>query len=247
MGIKRSNRARQQRNCRRCKRTYQICNSPGSTKRYCSKVCRYQKTKRMVSKGPLYQADKIGKYTEELNSKEYKSEVEFKKLLVNEGIEGFKQNRQIGPYYADFTHFRLKIIVEVDGSFHDQPEQIEIDKKKTDFYQQLGFKVFRVRFPFNDRQLYKTIMEIKKIYKTNKSVANHAHKEKLVTIKIIKGDEYWKRKMQNDYNNLIRKEKNPEPPETNMSWSDFKRLEWKMKRLNRLITDTKSATHKPKD
>ena len=46
------------------------------------------------------------------------------------GINGFKFRRQhpIGIYIADFYCHKVKLIIEVDGSIHNQPEVMESDE-----------------------------------------------------------------------------------------------------------------------
>ena len=49
---------------------------------------------------------------------------------------------------ADFQKSQFLIIIEIDGGQHNQPNDIEYDKKRTKFLNSLGFKV--IRFWNND-------------------------------------------------------------------------------------------------
>ena len=63
---------------------------------------------------------------------------------------GYKFLRQypMGAYIVDFVCREKKIIIEVDGGQHNQPEDIEYDLKRTEFLNSKGYKV--VRFWNND-------------------------------------------------------------------------------------------------
>ena len=54
-------------------------------------------------------------------------------------------NRQkvIGPYIVDFFCKRAKLIVELDGSQHYEPETADYDQKRTVYLNSLGYAVLR--------------------------------------------------------------------------------------------------------
>ena len=56
----------------------------------------------------------------------------------------FKRQYQIGPYYADFYCYRAKLIVELDGSQHCEPDAIRYDEVRTAFLRKQGFVVLRL-------------------------------------------------------------------------------------------------------
>jgi very-short-patch-repair endonuclease len=60
-------------------------------------------------------------------------------------FQGFKFKRQvpIGPYIADFVCFAARIIVEVDGEPHRDPEQREHDARRDAWLTAQGFTVLR--------------------------------------------------------------------------------------------------------
>jgi very-short-patch-repair endonuclease len=56
----------------------------------------------------------------------------------------FRRQAAIGPYIADFAWLSARIVIEVDGATHEQPETIERDRRKEAFLRRQGFQVFRV-------------------------------------------------------------------------------------------------------
>ncbi len=58
---------------------------------------------------------------------------------------GFKFKRQvlIGDYIVDFVCESKKLILEIDGGQHNEPKNVEYDKKRTEFLNSQGYKVLR--------------------------------------------------------------------------------------------------------
>lgn len=58
---------------------------------------------------------------------------------------GFKFRRQhpIGNYISDFYCHKAKVIIEVDGGYHNTKEQIEKDKFRTMFFNEIGLQEIR--------------------------------------------------------------------------------------------------------
>ena len=56
-----------------------------------------------------------------------------------------KFNRQhiIGDYIVDFVCIEKKLVVEVDGGYHSEYEQIEKDEFRTERLNEMGFTVIR--------------------------------------------------------------------------------------------------------
>ena len=55
----------------------------------------------------------------------------------------FQRQKEVGPYIADFYCAKAKLIVELDGSGHYEPENEIQDKERTKYLDDLGFKVIR--------------------------------------------------------------------------------------------------------
>jgi isoleucyl-tRNA synthetase len=65
--------------------------------------------------------------------------------LSGKKLAGYKFRRQhiINEVIVDFVCLGKKLVVEVDGGYHNTPEQIELDKARTDFLSYQGYKVIR--------------------------------------------------------------------------------------------------------
>ena len=55
----------------------------------------------------------------------------------------FKRQHIIGDYIADFVCLTSKLIIEIDGKYHQLPEQQLNDAQRTDWLQSRGYKVLR--------------------------------------------------------------------------------------------------------
>ena len=55
----------------------------------------------------------------------------------------FKRQYPIGCYIVDFYCYQAKLIVELDGSQHCEPEAIAYDQQRTQFLTQQGYVVLR--------------------------------------------------------------------------------------------------------
>ncbi len=75
----------------------------------------------------------------------------------------FKRQFPIGTYVVDFVCEEKKLIIELDGGQHNEPDNIELDKARTEFLESKGFKV--IRFWNNDinlniRGVYEFLMNV---------------------------------------------------------------------------------------
>ena len=55
----------------------------------------------------------------------------------------FRRQQPLGPYVADFVSLESKLVIELDGSGHAEPEKIESDRLRTLFLESRGFRVLR--------------------------------------------------------------------------------------------------------
>ena len=55
----------------------------------------------------------------------------------------FKRQQPIGNYIVDFYCFKAKLIIELDGSQHCEPEALEYDRRRTAFLEERGYLVLR--------------------------------------------------------------------------------------------------------
>jgi very-short-patch-repair endonuclease len=64
------------------------------------------------------------------------------------GVQFYRQ-KPIGNYIADFYAPAARLVVEIDGSQHFEPLQVEFDRRRTAYLTQLGLRVLR----YTDRQV----------------------------------------------------------------------------------------------
>ncbi len=55
----------------------------------------------------------------------------------------FKRQHIIGTYIVDMVCLEKKLVIEIDGLYHQRPEQILSDEDRTEFLKRLGFRVIR--------------------------------------------------------------------------------------------------------
>lgn len=71
----------------------------------------------------------------------------------------FKRQRPVLRYIADFMCQELKLIIEVDGSSHDQEEVIIKDIKRQKELESFGFTVLR----FSNEEVLENMDDVKKV------------------------------------------------------------------------------------
>ncbi|GAB5464714.1 MAG: DUF559 domain-containing protein [Candidatus Kapaibacteriales bacterium] len=57
---------------------------------------------------------------------------------------GFKRQRPIGHFIADFICQDLKLVIELDGKSHHHPERYKMDKTRDEYLSDVGLKVIRI-------------------------------------------------------------------------------------------------------
>jgi very-short-patch-repair endonuclease len=62
----------------------------------------------------------------------------------------FRRQYAIGPYFADFVCLSARLVIEVDGTGHDD---LARDQRKTDYLEGRGFHVVRVPASATDQNL----------------------------------------------------------------------------------------------
>jgi len=55
----------------------------------------------------------------------------------------FRRQYPVGCYYADFYCFEAKLVVELDGSQHYDPENIAADRQRTAYFEKNGLHILR--------------------------------------------------------------------------------------------------------
>ena len=65
-------------------------------------------------------------------------------VLRGKGLgQKFRRQHVIGDYIADFVCLSHSLVIEVDGGYHKEPKQQEIDAIRTEFLEYVGFTVLR--------------------------------------------------------------------------------------------------------
>ena len=59
----------------------------------------------------------------------------------------FNRQKPIGNYIVDFYSHKLKLVVEIDGDTHGQPETQIADARRTDYLNKQGLTVIRFTNP----------------------------------------------------------------------------------------------------
>jgi very-short-patch-repair endonuclease len=85
--------------------------------------------------------------------------------LRRRGIGGlrFRRQRVIGPYIVDFCCLEERLIVEADGSHHQEPEMAAYDEARTQFLDAHGFRVLR----FSNEQVLRNLQEVVQVILEN--------------------------------------------------------------------------------
>ena len=82
-------------------------------------------------------------------------------LLRNRQIKNLKWRRQqvIDGFIADFYCAELNVVLEIDGSVHDNEEVKEYDEYRTSVFESRGIKVFRLKNEDCDKQHLTELIE----------------------------------------------------------------------------------------
>jgi|694.fasta_scaffold00313_2 very-short-patch-repair endonuclease len=109
-----------------------------------SKACVYKKPKKKKSeKKPK---NRLIRYAERLNDNLPKSEHWFDELFKSHSLYPlFLKNQIIDKYIVDVLYIDKKIVIEIDGSYHDQEHQIAKDFIKDMKLKKKGYTVIRVK------------------------------------------------------------------------------------------------------
>ena len=68
----------------------------------------------------------------------------------------FKRQHIIGDYIADFVCLEQSLVIEVDGSYHSEAEQVEHDEMRSIVLQRMGFRVMR----FTNKEVFGALDEV---------------------------------------------------------------------------------------
>ena len=65
----------------------------------------------------------------------------------------FKRQHIIGEYIVDFINLTSKLVIELDGGYHQLPQQQTDDAERTKWLENMGYKVMR----FSNEELFGNI------------------------------------------------------------------------------------------
>ena len=108
-----------------------------------------------------------------IHNRQYATEAE--RLLwhyLKEKKIGYKFRRQhiVGEYITDFINLKHKLIIEVDGKYHQEVEQVKKDAQRTQYLEQKGYTVIR----FTNEEVFNHMEDvIKKIKETIMAIDSH--------------------------------------------------------------------------
>lgn len=108
-----------------------------------------------------------------IHNRQYATEAE--RLLwhyLKEKKIGYKFRRQhiVGEYITDFINLKHKLIIEVDGKYHQEAEQVIKDAQRTQYLEQKGYTVIR----FTNKEIFNHMEDvINKIKETIMAIDSH--------------------------------------------------------------------------
>ena len=68
----------------------------------------------------------------------------------------FKRQQKIGDYNVDLVCIEKNLVIEVDGGYHSEYEQIEKDEFRTERLNEMGYNVIR----FSNEEILGNILEV---------------------------------------------------------------------------------------
>ena len=78
------------------------------------------------------------------------------------GGHKFRRQAAVGAYVVDFVCFTRKLIVELDGPQHLEPEAVDYDKRRTDWLSNRGFHILRFRNQELDEDIHAVMARIER-------------------------------------------------------------------------------------
>ena len=75
----------------------------------------------------------------------------------------FRRQHPIDEFIVDFVCLQKKLVIEVDGEYHNAPEQKTADAVRTEQIEKMGFKVIRYHNDEGDNHTAEVVEEIKEL------------------------------------------------------------------------------------
>lgn len=102
------------------------------------------------------------------NKLTYAEKMLWSRLSKNQLGVKFRRQHPIGDYIADYYCNSLKLIIEVDGEYHETNEQVEIDRARDETLSHFGIKTLRIKNDEVINDIESIIESIKLILKQRK-------------------------------------------------------------------------------
>jgi very-short-patch-repair endonuclease len=117
---------------------------------------------------------KMVEVAREFRKKPTKSEAILWEALRGKKLDGIKFRRQqpVGNFVVDFYNSAYRLVVEVDGSIHDN--QVEADHDRQDILEMLGLNVLRIKSETIEKNLPRALDEIRAKIEELKIKANES-------------------------------------------------------------------------
>ena len=68
----------------------------------------------------------------------------------------FRRQFCIGSYIVDFYCAKAKVVIELDGSGHYEPDKMQYDARRTDYLESIGLKILR----FTNLEVQKYFLQV---------------------------------------------------------------------------------------
>ena len=116
-----------------------------------------------MNKKQIHNRKELEPYRKNLRNNGTYAEAFLWKYLLKSQLEGRKFRRQhsIGNYIVDFYCPKEKLIIELDGQYHNLPHVQEKDQIRTEYLEGLGFTVVRFENKMVFDHLPSVLREIK--------------------------------------------------------------------------------------
>ncbi len=104
-------------------------------------------------------------YAQELLFKCSEYEYTIANKIRSYGIPVELQVVYLNRFIADIALMEAKVIIELDGKYHDIPRQTEKDKERDELFRLFGFTVIRWKLPMSEQDLEQKIQYFVRAYK----------------------------------------------------------------------------------
>ena len=101
-------------------------------------------------RGPVYNTadptlyEQLKEHAEAMRKNPTEAEYAMWEMLRGKNLDAkFRRQHIIGDYIVDFVCLDKQLVVELDGGYHNDPEQQKFDRERTGFLQSKGFSVLR--------------------------------------------------------------------------------------------------------